>query len=173
MQQILNYSLARGKEVNMNTTELAEKVIFRFGHDAQQKMLVEEMAELTTAICHLYRGRDSKDNLAEEIADCLTVLSQMDIIFKTAPKRNDAYHPSWSKDIPIFEQIIFYAGKLQSALIVYPKYVSGGLSIRELLIQFRETLNTLAEEVGIETINEWMDKKNDRMCERLSFGIGE
>ena len=147
----------------MDTAKLEEETIIRFGHDDQRKTLIEELAELTTAIYHSYKWGNSDNNLYEKVTDCLKILSQIDIIFKTAPRRDEEYNPLWAKDISLFEQIIYYAGRLQAALIIYPEHVSGGLSIRELLIQLRETLNAFVKDVGTDTANNWMDKKNDQI----------
>lgn len=49
----------------------------KFGSESQTRMLFEEMAELQNAICKHYRGRDSAEHIAEEIADVEIMLEQM------------------------------------------------------------------------------------------------
>lgn len=51
-----------------------------YGHRAQQDMMVEEMSELTKALCKLNRGGSTADVL-EEMADVQIMLDQMKIIF--------------------------------------------------------------------------------------------
>ena len=48
-----------------------------FGLEAQEQQLIEEMAELTQAICKRKRGRDVMDNLIEECADVQLMLYQV------------------------------------------------------------------------------------------------
>lgn len=50
-----------------------------FGIDAQKLKLIEEMAELTTAILHDRAGRSG--NICEELADVEIVLNQLKIFF--------------------------------------------------------------------------------------------
>ena len=49
--------------------------------DAQITMVFEEMAELQKELCKHARGSDNKAHIAEEIADCLIMLEQMQILF--------------------------------------------------------------------------------------------
>ena len=58
-----------------------------WGAEAQQQMMVEEMSELTKALCKLYRAKTEADaekaieNIREEMADVQIMLDQMKIIF--------------------------------------------------------------------------------------------
>ena len=58
-----------------------------WGAEAQQQMMVEEMSELTKALCKLYRARTEADaekaveDIREEMADVQIMLDQMKIMF--------------------------------------------------------------------------------------------
>lgn len=69
----------------MNENEIYKKVVEEYGKDAQLKMAIEEMAELTQAICKSFRGKDNVDNIIEEIADVEIMLAQLKIIFEIEP----------------------------------------------------------------------------------------
>lgn len=65
----------------MEINEIYEQAIETYGKDAQLKMAIEEMAELTQAICKSFRGADNLDNIIEEIADVEIMLAQLKIIY--------------------------------------------------------------------------------------------
>lgn len=71
----------------MNRNEIIKKAIETYGIDAQCLMAIEEMSELTKAICKESRARGKDNyvlvlaNLAEEIADVRIMLDQLCIIF--------------------------------------------------------------------------------------------
>lgn len=66
----------------MNETELFKQAIAKYGKEAQLKTVIEEMAELTQAICKSFRGKNNLDNLIEEIADVEIMLAQLKIIYE-------------------------------------------------------------------------------------------
>ena len=55
--------------------------ISTFGAENQEKMVVEEMSELTKEICKHWRGRDNLDAIADEIADVTIMLEQLRLIY--------------------------------------------------------------------------------------------
>lgn len=55
--------------------------IHTYGPPSQTQMLFEEMAELQNAICKLSRGRGTKDDVCEEIADVMIMCLQMARIY--------------------------------------------------------------------------------------------
>lgn len=66
--------------------EICKKIIEYYGHDAQERQLIEEMAELTQALNKFWRFRNGYidgdraaivDNIAEEIADVEICLEQV------------------------------------------------------------------------------------------------
>nr|DAL57119.1 MAG TPA_asm: nucleoside triphosphate pyrophosphohydrolase [Caudoviricetes sp.] len=61
--------------------ELLRRALDTYGADAQTTMVFEEMAELQKELCKHARGSDNKAHIAEEIADCLIMLEQMQILF--------------------------------------------------------------------------------------------
>lgn len=69
------------------TDEILKQAIVKYGKDAQVKMAIEEMSELTQALCKDFRGKGNAENIAEEIADVGIMIQQLLIIFNN---RNDA-----------------------------------------------------------------------------------
>lgn len=61
--------------------ETIRRAIKTYGKDSQTQMLFEEMAELQDALCKLSRGRDTRANVCEEIADVLIMCLQMAQIY--------------------------------------------------------------------------------------------
>lgn len=61
---------------------LLTQAIERFGQDAQERMMFEEMSELQKAICKLSRGKGCIDDIAQEIADVEIMLEQMKILYQ-------------------------------------------------------------------------------------------
>ena len=62
----------------MKETEIYKAAIQTFGAEAQERVAIEECAELITAINHKHRGREH--NIPEEIADVEIMLEQLKII---------------------------------------------------------------------------------------------
>lgn len=62
--------------------EIYKRAIETYGKDAQLKMAIEEMAELTQAICKSFRCNDNIENIIEEIADVEIMLTQLKLIYK-------------------------------------------------------------------------------------------
>ena len=66
---------------------ILHEAVRTWGQDAQTLMMVEEMSELTKAICKLYRATDdgsasaAVENIREEMADVQIMLDQMKIMF--------------------------------------------------------------------------------------------
>ncbi len=71
----------------MEINEIYQQAIETYGKDAQLKMAIEEMAELTQAICKSFRGKDNLDNIIEEIADVEIMLAQLKIIFEISQNK--------------------------------------------------------------------------------------
>ena len=57
------------------------EAISTFGAENQEKMVVEEMSELTKEICKHWRGRDNLTAIADEIADVTIMLEQLRLIY--------------------------------------------------------------------------------------------
>lgn len=70
------------------------RAIQHFGETAQIDMAVEEMAELTKAICKVKRAQAGAEmgaaveNVVEEIADVQIMLDQLRLIFARRPTRS-------------------------------------------------------------------------------------
>ena len=65
----------------VNYKEIMQDVIKFYGADLQQIIAIEEMSELQKEICKNKRGRDNIDHIAEEIADVLICIDQLQIMF--------------------------------------------------------------------------------------------
>ena len=61
--------------------QILYKAIKTYGVDAQMKMAIEEMSELTKELCKNFRGKDNKEQIAEEIADVEIMVEQLKIMF--------------------------------------------------------------------------------------------
>ncbi|CUN12296.1 MazG nucleotide pyrophosphohydrolase domain-containing protein [Turicibacter sanguinis] len=59
---------------------ICKKAVETFGADLQQMVAIEEIGELLQAISKRARGKDNRDNLAEEIADVEIMLEQLKYI---------------------------------------------------------------------------------------------
>lgn len=59
-----------------------EKAIETYGKDMQLNVAIEELSELIKEICKNKRGRDNRDNIIEELADCYIMMEQIEIIFE-------------------------------------------------------------------------------------------
>lgn len=55
--------------------------IDKYGEEAQTRMAIEEMSELTKEICKHFRGNDNLDRIAEEMADVEIMLDQLKMMF--------------------------------------------------------------------------------------------
>lgn len=73
--------------------DICEKVVKRFGKTAQLIMAMEEMSELIQALSKDVRGKGSRNNISEEIADVEIMLAQLKIIY-----RNDNDVDEWRAD---------------------------------------------------------------------------
>ncbi len=71
-------------------TEFYNKFLEAWGYDAQSNVCIEEMSELTKALCKYARfGKENapqevKNNVIEEIADVLNMVEQMQAYFGEA-----------------------------------------------------------------------------------------
>ena len=69
--------------------DIYQMTIKKFGERAQIEHSIEELSELTVALCHYLAGR--KNNVEEEIADVEIMTAQLKYIFslnKVADERN-------------------------------------------------------------------------------------
>lgn len=65
----------------MNEREIYLKALSKWGVEPQCKMAIEEMAELTNALMKYDRGRNTVEDIIEEIADVIIMMRQMSLIF--------------------------------------------------------------------------------------------
>ena len=67
--------------MNDNLKAVLQNAIDTYGKDAQLWMVIEEMSELAKEICKHERGRENKDQIADEVADVTIMLEQVKMIF--------------------------------------------------------------------------------------------
>jgi NTP pyrophosphatase (non-canonical NTP hydrolase) len=65
----------------MTDRVILDRALAKWGATHQMLIAIEEMAELITALCHSLRGRDTEDEVVEEVADVLITVKQMKILF--------------------------------------------------------------------------------------------
>ena len=65
----------------MEAHEIYRKAIETYGVEAQTKMAIEEMAELTNALMKFARGRVTVEDIVEEVADVSVMMQQLAIIY--------------------------------------------------------------------------------------------
>jgi len=65
----------------MNEKDLYTKALEVWGEEAQIKMVLEELSELSLSILHYYRGKCSLQDIASEVADVEIMVGQLKIIF--------------------------------------------------------------------------------------------
>ena len=68
--------------LNEENKKLCWQVLSKYGVENQQRMVIEECAELQKAICKLFRDKDKKQgkyqlNYIEEIVDVIVMCEQM------------------------------------------------------------------------------------------------
>lgn len=144
----------------MRNKELAKRIIKKYGEAAQKMQMVEESAELAAALCRLNRGRFVEDHVAEEVADCLAVLEQMEVLYDPDCEWKKQYV---NPDDDDNRQLISLLGFVQMLL---PDESEAGEHLFTLL---RARLEALSEKIGIEKIEAWRVKKSERMVERLEM----
>lgn len=57
-----------------------QRAIAKWGEDAQTKMVLEEMSELQKEICKMWRGKDNREAIADEVADVEIMLGQLKVM---------------------------------------------------------------------------------------------
>jgi hypothetical protein len=60
---------------------LLRQALRKYGKTIQLIMVIEEIAELTKEITKYFRGKNSRENIIEEVGDVYIMLDQMRIIF--------------------------------------------------------------------------------------------
>ena len=64
-----------------NDIELFQNAVETFGIDAQDKMCIEECAELINALAKKSRGRVSKEDILTELADVSIMVDQLALYY--------------------------------------------------------------------------------------------
>lgn len=68
----------------MNRHKLYRQALSHWGRDAQITKAIEEMAELTQALCRWWSNPHKLENVSEEMADVEIMLEQLEGIFENA-----------------------------------------------------------------------------------------
>ena len=68
--------------LNKQNIDLCWQVLSKYGIENQQRMVIEECAELQKAVCKLFRDKDKKQgkykiNFLEELVDVIVMCQQM------------------------------------------------------------------------------------------------
>ena len=83
VEQLLQMFLA-GCEMRysymMHEMSLLQRAVSKWGKEAQMKMVLEEMSELQKEICKMWRGKDNRGAIAEEVADVEIMLDQLKLM---------------------------------------------------------------------------------------------
>lgn len=66
---------------DMERTAIYARALEVYGHEAQEKMLIEEIGELLNAFAKFPRGRAKVDDVIEELADVSIMVEQMALLF--------------------------------------------------------------------------------------------
>ncbi len=74
--------------MNDNLKAGLQNAIDTYGKDAQLWMVIEEMSELAKEICKHKRGRENKDQIADEVADVTIMLEQVKMMFGISDEVN-------------------------------------------------------------------------------------
>lgn len=74
--------------LDSKNSKMCVEVVNKFGHGIQMIKAVEEMAELTQAICKAFGSKSKVDmeNAREELADVAVVLAELQFIFGMTDK---------------------------------------------------------------------------------------
>lgn len=79
--RLLNLAEKRLSLEQKHSEAICRRALKTYGAEAQIRMTFEEMAELQKELCKNSRGDENIPHIAEEIADCLIMLEQMQILF--------------------------------------------------------------------------------------------
>ena len=62
------------------------QIIAHYGYEHQKKKAMEELAELTEALCRDMAGQKNRANISEEMADVYIMLAQLQLIYGNRPE---------------------------------------------------------------------------------------
>lgn len=67
--------------INYSMGVVLQDAIDTYGKEAQTWMVIEEMSELAKEICKNKRGRENREQIADEVADVTIMLEQVKMMF--------------------------------------------------------------------------------------------
>lgn len=79
------------------------KIIAHYGYTHQKEKAIEELGELQQALARDLQGNGDRANIAEEIADVLIMLSQLELIYGLAPEVNLAVRDKLGRTVERIE----------------------------------------------------------------------
>jgi hypothetical protein len=154
--------------------DISEKAIKHYGTKIQIMQSIEEMAELIQAISKCIRYKDdieARNNLVEEIADNLIMISQLEIIFDTKEER---ITKAINKKFPllIIEDRNDYDGRLRIAMketIEAMKNISEKQNVEEGIATLLIVIERIKRVMDIKDyeINCYRDYKLNRLNRRI------
>ena len=148
----------------MTRVELAQACLDKYGAESQKLKMVGEGAELTAAVCRMAEGRFVEDQVAEEVADCLAILDQMDILF-TVNKDNYGVAPLYTGH----NNLLIILGDIQLGLAGMANGCEPNKPFFLLFYMLRCELMGLSKEIGQGKVDTWRQIKADRMEGRLKI----
>ena len=157
----------------MNEKKLYEKVFETYGKEAQIIKAIEEMAELSVSLCgHKLNKENAAAEVQNELADCIIMLDQMDMIFGIAglvgerePDPHFEYKPK-----TLIGDILGAMGEVQLWLSEYEGTDNENKILREHFKRLRINFEKLAEQFGVEEVANCRAFKLRRLELRLNLG---
>ena len=147
---------------------LSEQIVEKYGSEAVFYKMVEEMSELTTALCHTYETRENAENeVCEEIADCSIVIDHLNLIFEIEDFEDKTFDYNL-QDLERFSIVLI--GKIQMSLFNNSDIEFRKIMMTTYLRQFKTCLELLAEKYGQKQVREWREIKTTRIKYKLEHG---
>ena len=157
----------------MKNKELYEKVFEIYGKEAQMIKCIEELAELSVALCHHKLGREgAAEEIANELADCGIVLDQMDILFGTVGlmDEREADLDFEYKPKALISDTFVKIGLTQLWLAEYGGNSQENKALKKLFKNLRVNFRKLTERFGMDDIANCRAFKLRRLELRLNLG---
>lgn len=163
----------------MVNTEIKNRIADGFGEATQMQQLIEEMAELTTAVCR-YAGTDgegdaqeaAEENLVEELADVRLVLEQVIYLHKCEGSVEEALNQDRRKDQETggfkeaaqMQKLVEKMAELTKAICKYARINGQGQPVREGVTPEAVEKNLAEKLAGVQFVLEQVIRLHG--CER-------
>lgn len=169
----------RKENLKMVNTEIKQRIADGFGEATQMQQLIEEMAELTIAVCR-YAGirgeraakEAAEENLIEELADVRLVLEQVVYLHKCEGSVGEALDQDERKDQETggfeeaaqMQKLVEKMAELTKAICKYARIHGQGQPVREGVTPEAVENNLVEKLAGVQLILEQVIRL--RGCER-------